>query len=732
MSQLHDLISRSELIGSLRKCGLIKGDTVFVHASLLALGLAGTGQSANAACELVLSALRDTVGTEGTLFLPAYSQSFVRNEVFDPMTSPAMPESANCSPGLMEQFRHQTGALRSADPNYSVVGLGPKANAFLFNLPQSSFGPDCLFDRLAKQGGKVCTIGIGIGDATLRHHIEEIAGVPFRFKKLFTGHVQANGALRKQGWITSIPIQAENGWPDGSRLTGILLADASCKTAKISQCEIAVMSCRDFAEVTSREINRDPWFTAKGPAGDALELEAAYAGRRDFQIELPTNASMHELIDGIWTLPRDIVSDGYDVALQALARQVPMTIHEFPSGTESWSWVVPEKWTCHEAYLETIDGQRLFSYADQPLHVVSYSLPFEGEISREELFKHLHVHPRLADAIPFIFKYYERDWGLCCSQKQKNSFHDDRYRVVIRSSFTYGSLKVGQVVAPGRSDDTIILCAHLCHPHQVNDDLTGVVVGIEVMRALLQRRDLRYTYCFLIVPETIGSVAWLSQHENLIPRMKGGLFLEMLGRNHPHALQLSHSGDTEIDQCFATVLRESDASAWTGKFRTVVGNDERQFNGPGVRVPMLSLSRVLPPSSGTLYFTEYHSSHDTPNRVPSGSLEKSRDLVLQMLDTFEKNVVPRNQFKGEVFCSRFGVHIDAYEDAKGNRALFDIMDLADGKNSVQAIAARCGIPFSSAWNALQKLHGHGLVTWDEAPREKRELAAQELGTVFKG
>ncbi len=128
---------------------------------------------------------------------------------------------------------------------------------------------------------------------------------------------------------------------------------------------------------------------------------------------------MGQIIDSLWRLPRDIVSNGYDAALRALATQLPMTIHEYPTGMEAWTWVVPEKWTCHEAYLETLDGRRLFSYADHPLHVVSYSLPFEGVVSREELLAHLHAHPRIPDAVPFIFKYYERDWGLCCSQLQR-------------------------------------------------------------------------------------------------------------------------------------------------------------------------------------------------------------------------------------------------------------------------------------------------------------------------
>lgn len=424
----------------------------------------------------------------------------------------------------------------------------------------------------------------------------------------------------------------------------------------------------------------------------------------DLRVQLPENASFEDLVSGLWKLPRDIVSDGYDAALAALAAQVPMTIHEYPAGTECWTWIVPEKWTCREAWLETLDGRRLFSYADNPLHVVSYSLPIDREVSREELFDHLHTHPGLPDAIPFVFKYYERDWGLCCSRQLKESLRDDCYRVVIRSEFAYGTLKVGEIVAPGASPETFILCAHLCHPGMVNDDLSGVVVGLKVMQELLERKDLRYTYRFLIVPETIGSIAYLSHNENLIPRMMGGLFLEMLGLPNPHALQLSFSGDTEIDTCLTRVLKEFDSQAWTGPFRTVVGNDERQFNAPGVRVPMLSLSRVVKDNVGCWrYYPQYHSSQDTPENTSFPRLSESKELVLKIIDALEARRVPVNKFKGEVFCSRYGLHVDAYTNPEGNKALFDILFLIDGKRSLAEIARICGISLQAARQVVDQL-----------------------------
>ena len=132
-------------------------------------------------------------------------------------------------------------------------------------------------------------------------------------------------------------------------------------------------------------------------------------------------------------------------------------------------------------------------YADHPLHVVSYSLPFEGVVSRDELLPHLHVHPRLPDAIPFVFKYYERDWGLCASQQLRDSLTDERYRVVIRTIFEPGTLKVGEMVIPGESQESFVLVAHLCHPAMVNDDLTGVVVGLDAARSAAGRPQAAIT-----------------------------------------------------------------------------------------------------------------------------------------------------------------------------------------------------------------------------------------------
>jgi aminopeptidase-like protein len=423
---------------------------------------------------------------------------------------------------------------------------------------------------------------------------------------------------------------------------------------------------------------------------------------------------MLELIQELWFLKRDIVSDEFDRALFRLSEEFSdsgsrMHIHEYPTGEACWTWRVPEKWTCHAAYLETLDGRRLLDYADHPLHVVSYSLPFEGRVSRQELLDHLHVHPRLPDGIPFIFKYYDRDWGLCASQQLRDSL------VVIRTRFEPSTLKVGEVTIPGESDETFMLVAHLCHPAMVNDDLTGVVVGLEAARSLSRGQRPYYTYRLLILPETIGSVAYLSHNEALIPKMTGGLFLEMLGNAHPHALQGSLQPDSQADRCFTSALRSLDPEGYSAPYREVICNDERQFNAPGVRVPMLSLSRVERRDSPTWPYPEYHSSLDTPEVVTEGRLKASVQVLLGMIQAWEHNQYVINLFKGEVFLSGYGIWIDYRINPEGHRRLFDIMERCDGENTVADIATELGISFQSVWEIVSILKDKNLVRLSRTP-----------------
>ena len=103
--------------------------------------------------------------------------------------------------------------------------------------------------------------------------------------------------------------------------------------------------------------------------------------------------NMMKLINDIWFKRRDIISDGYDDSLEYISKIIPLRIHQIPTGTKCWTWTVPEKWVVNDGFI--FDGEKkIIDLKDHPLHVISYSLPIDKEVSKEELMKHLHTNPK--------------------------------------------------------------------------------------------------------------------------------------------------------------------------------------------------------------------------------------------------------------------------------------------------------------------------------------------------
>lgn len=423
------------------------------------------------------------------------------------------------------------------------------------------------------------------------------------------------------------------------------------------------------------------------------------------------NTDIEDMARVLAPLPRHLVSDGYDAALDALASRFPMRIHAYPTGISAVTWIVPERWLCREAALETLDGQKIFSAEDNLLHVVSYSLPFSGTVSREELFAHLHTPPapaavRCPDAIPFVFKYYDRDWGLCCSARQKAALTADTYRVRIDSAFSAGAVKVGEVLVTGQRKDCIVFCAHLCHPGQFNDGLSGVLAGLKLTERLQRRSNLRYSYRMLILPETIGSACWLSHNPDVIPQLKGGLFLETLATAYPHVLMHSNQPTSWFDRLCTVVLRHENAGNTDVPFLGSLLNDERMFNATGIQCPMCSLMRVAPRSDDLWPYATYHTSLDVCENADFANLEKSIDLLEQIVNATEADCVPRPLWQGELFVSRYN-GLDYERDGK---ILREITYSMDGKRSINDIAQLRNADFFEIKRVLDILAEEGLVT----------------------
>jgi aminopeptidase-like protein len=418
-------------------------------------------------------------------------------------------------------------------------------------------------------------------------------------------------------------------------------------------------------------------------------------------------------IKDIWFTRRDLISDGFDEAANYLKRQaeksaresknsksISVKIHEIPTGTKCWTWTVPDKWDVKKAWIKDDKGKKILDLKDHPLHVMSYSLPINKTVSKEELLRHLHTNQQRPNAIPFEFKYYEKDWGFCMEHNKLGLLTASRYQVHIDSNFKKGALKIVDITIKGLVEDMIVLVAHLCHPCMVNDDLTGVAVGLEIAKLLMNQKN-HYTYKILFLPETIGSIAYLSQNEELIPKMKYGLFLEMLGNNNTHALQYSRQGNTLLDRIAKNVMQNHLLMFREGAFRKIVGNDEMVFNGPGIDIPMISISRWP--------YAEYHTSDDNPDIATEERLEESKKTILEIIRILDSDYYPRRTFKGPLFLSGYGLWVDWRINKKLNSSLEQIFLRFEGDKSIFDIAEELELKFDEVLEYVNKFHAKGLV-----------------------
>ena len=436
---------------------------------------------------------------------------------------------------------------------------------------------------------------------------------------------------------------------------------------------------------------------------------------------------LKKILEEIYPLHRTLASDGTDEALEIVGRHLPeesnYTIETYPPGAPVWTWKVPERYVVQDAFLETEDGEKIVDFHDNPLHLVSYSLPVDGIFTWDELAPHLYVSEQRPEAIPWRFKYYERSWGFCLPKTQYDRLpRDDKYHAVIRAAFVTdperGFRVASGVLSPedgeGEQAGEMMIASHICHPMQANDDAAGVVTAIGVARRLAEKplpagsMNVRFWFG----PETIGSIAYLARHEDLIPSLKGGIFIEMTGNDNTLVLQRTRQDDHLLDRVARYVLRKKSPGFREGAFAEVVANDERVINGPGVNVPCISISRWPYP--------EYHTSDDNPGIIREEKLQQAADVIEEIIRIYATNYIPKRTFRGPVFLSGNGLWVDWQENWALNRAIEKIMNRFEGDRSVFEIADELGLDYWETRAYVEKFRTKGFVVRKPIPGEAAE------------
>jgi aminopeptidase-like protein len=415
---------------------------------------------------------------------------------------------------------------------------------------------------------------------------------------------------------------------------------------------------------------------------------------------------MAALIAELYPICRSITGDGLRKTLRAVRERVPLELHEVPSGTKVFDWTVPDEWNITDAYVRDAAGRRVVDFQRSNLHVVNYSEPVRRKLSLGELKPHLFALPDRPDWIPYRTSYYDRSWGFCLSQHALDALPEGEYEAVIESRLEPGALTYGELFLPGESTDEILISTHCCHPSLANDNLSGIALSTRLARELANA-NRRYSYRFLFLPGTIGSITWLSKNEAATSRIRAGLVVACVGDAGPLHYKKSRRGDAEIDRAAMHVLRRSGVEHRVLEF-SPYGYDERQYCSPGFDLPVGSLTRT---PHGR--FPEYHTSADDPAFVRPESLADSLRTYLAVLAVIEGNArwVNTNP-KGEPQLGRRGLYraIGGLPDpGLHSFAMLWVLNLSDGTRDLLSIAERSDLPFETVEAAARRLAEHGLL-----------------------
>lgn len=367
---------------------------------------------------------------------------------------------------------------------------------------------------------------------------------------------------------------------------------------------------------------------------------------------------IEDYFDRLWPVCRSITGNGLRESLKILSEIIPLEISEVKTGTKVFDWVIPKEWNIRDAHITTPDGKKICDFKKNNLHVVNYSIPIEAKIEFDALREHLHTLPRLPEAIPYVTSYYKEKWGFCLSQNELDTLPKrGRYKIKIDSELSDGSLSYGQYLLEGESDKEILFSTYLCHPSMANNELSGPLVLSFLYKLIKLLPKRKYSYRFVIAPETIGTLAFLHDNkEDVLNNTIAGYVLTCCGTSADPVLKKSRRENSEADKIAAHILKHSNLKHKIIDFDPI-GSDERQYCSPGFDLPVASVMR-----SKYHEYPEYHTSLDNKNLISFDAMSETIDLYFKIVKAFELNGNYENTVRfGEPNLGKRGL----YEDLSG-------------------------------------------------------------------
>ena len=388
----------------------------------------------------------------------------------------------------------------------------------------------------------------------------------------------------------------------------------------------------------------------------------------------------------LFPLCRSLIGEGNRKTLEFFKKINPeFKILKFKSGSKVFDWKIPDEWIIKDSYLEHESGKRFAEFKKSNLHVVNYSHPINKIYERNEILKKIFTEKSMPDAIPYVTSYYNNDWGFCLSENEKNELPNGKYKAYINSKFKKSFLEVAEAVITGTLKKEILFSSYICHPSMANNELSGPVLLNALLLYLKNKyKKSKYTYRFVLLPETIGSIAYISKRLKILKQNTiSGYVLTCVGDERCYSMVNTPNENTLADFSLNSALIGLDK---VKKYSFIHrGSDERQYCAPGVDLPVSAFLR-------SKTYPEYHTSKDDFNIVTEKGLNGSFEVMKNIIDAFETGLYPkfknycepqlgkRNLYtvkfsKKDTYAKELYIRKNLLAYSDGNRSIFEISNI---------------------------------------------------------
>lgn len=421
---------------------------------------------------------------------------------------------------------------------------------------------------------------------------------------------------------------------------------------------------------------------------------------------------IYDLAGNLFPICRSITGQGVRNTLSILADYIGeqdgcgMEIQNVSSGTQVFDWTIPKEWVIHEAFIEDEEGNHIIDFKDHNLHVMGYSTPVDRWVELDELKNYIYTQPDQPEVIPYVTSYYKERFGFCMSENQKSMLTPGRYHMYIDSELMDGNLTYGEIVIPGEREDEIFFSTYICHPSMANNECSGPALSAELIRYVCGMGKRRYTYRFIFIPETIGSITYLSRNmESMKKHMIAGFNLSCVGDDRGYSMIESRNGDTLADRVLKNVLREAGGYVVYPFLKR--GSDERQYNAPGIDLPVVCFCR-----SKFGEYPEYHTSADNMELISPEGFQGSYEVMTQVIQALEYNACYQINVLCEPQLGKRGLYPTVSQKGgyKAVEAMTNFIAYADGENDLVEISDKIRVSVKELIPIIERLMEAGLIS----------------------